>query len=80
MSIETWVKETLIDQLEVKETEIRPESNLVNDLGVESIDFVALIMATEEKFGLEINNEDAGKLLTVQDIIDYIKKRTKEKS
>jgi acyl carrier protein len=60
------------DQLNVKESEIKPESSFVDDLGADSLDTVELLMAIEEEFGIEIPDDDADKAKTVGDVIDYI--------
>jgi acyl carrier protein len=59
----------------VEEEDINPESSFVEDLGADSLDTVELVMAFEEEFGIEIPDEDAEKILTVQNSIDYIKER-----
>jgi len=60
------------DQLNVDEEEVRPDSSFVDDLGADSLDTVELVMAFEEEFGIEIPDEDAEKIQTVQQAIDYI--------
>ncbi len=77
MNIEKKIKQIISDQLGVPEEEILNESSFVEELGADSLDIVELIMAMEEEFEVEITDEDAEKLLTVQDTLDYIKKRTK---
>jgi acyl carrier protein len=72
-SVEQMVKEIIIEQLSVSEEEVVPEASFVDDLGADSLDLVELIMVLEEKFNKEIPDEDAEKLLTVQDAISYIK-------
>ena len=72
------VKKIVVEQLGVEEQEVVPSANLVDDLGADSLDLVELIMALEEEFSspsqkVEIPDEDAEKILTVQDTIDYIK-------
>lgn len=69
------VKEVIIKQLEVDEEKVKMESSLVQDLGADSLDLVEVIMALEEEFELEIEDEDAEKIATVQDIINYIESR-----
>jgi len=71
------VKETLVEILGVKEEDIKMESKFVDDLGADSLDLVELIMSFEEKFGVEISDEDAEKIITVKDAIDYIDKKSK---
>jgi acyl carrier protein len=72
------VKAIIVDQLgiDVKEVEIKPESNFVNDLGADSLDTVELVMALEEAFDTEIPDEEAEKIKTVQDAVDYIKNKS----
>lgn len=60
------------EQLGVKEKDVKPDSSFIDDLGADSLDTVELIMALEEEFDTEIPDEDAEKLATVQDAIDYI--------
>jgi acyl carrier protein len=60
------------EQLGVKEEDVKPDSSFIDDLGADSLDTVELIMALEEEFDTEIPDEDAEKLVTVQDAIDYI--------
>lgn len=72
------VKKIVVDQLGVAETEVTPEANFIDDLGADSLDLVELIMALEEEFSstakkIDIPDEDAEKILTVQDAVDYIK-------
>ena len=71
-AIEAKVKSIIADQLGVGEDEIKPESNFVEDLGADSLDIVQLIMALEEEYHLEISDEEAEKIRTIQDIVDYI--------
>ncbi|BAI79665.1 acyl carrier protein ACP [Deferribacter desulfuricans SSM1] len=71
--IEAKVKKIIAEQLNIEEDEIKPESSFVDDLGADSLDTVELIMAFEEEFGMEIPDEEAEKIKTVQDAIDYIK-------
>ena len=72
------VKKIIVEQLGVEDKEISPSANFVDDLGADSLDLVELIMSIEEQFSsptlkLEIPDEDAEKLVTVQDAIDYLK-------
>lgn len=69
------VKEVIIAQLEVDSEKVKMEASLVADLGADSLDLVEVIMALEEKFELEIEDEDAEKISTVADIIKYIESR-----
>ena len=72
MSIEKRVKEIIVEQLGVNESEVTPEAKFVDDLGADSLDLVELVMALEEEYNLEISDEDAEKILTVGDAIEYI--------
>ena len=72
MSIELRVKKIVAEQLGVNEAEVKNESSFVNDLGADSLDTVELVMALEEEFECEIPDEDAEKITTVQQAIDYV--------
>ena len=76
-SVEEKVKRIIVDQLGVDEDEVKPESSFVDDLGADSLDVVELVMALEEEFGLGINDEDAEKISTVKQAIDYISSHAK---
>lgn len=69
------VKEITSEQLGVDESQIAPEAKFVDDLGADSLDTVELVMALEEEFDLEISDEEAEKLTTVQKVMDYIEDR-----
>lgn len=71
-NIEARVKKIVAEQLGVNEAEVKNESSFVDDLGADSIDTVELVMALEEEFGCEIPDEDAEKITTVQQAIDYV--------
>ncbi|MDP1519420.1 acyl carrier protein [Porticoccus litoralis] len=71
-SIEERVAKMVAEQLGVKEEDVKPESSFVEDLGADSLDTVELIMALEEEFDTEIPDEEAEKIATVQNAIDYI--------
>jgi len=71
-NIEARVRKIIIEQLGVKEEQITNEASFVEDLGADSLDTVELVMALEEEFELEIPDEDAEKITTVQQAIDYI--------
>jgi len=73
--IEKKVKAIIMEQLGVSEEELKPEASFVDDLGADSLDLVELVMALEEEFGQEIPDEDAEKISTVQDAINYINER-----
>jgi acyl carrier protein len=66
------LKEILVDVLGVEEDNVKPESKFVEDLGADSLDLVELIMAFEDKFAIEISDEEAEKMVTVKDVLDYI--------
>ncbi|RLB27046.1 MAG: acyl carrier protein [Deltaproteobacteria bacterium] len=72
--IEEKVKKIICEQLDVAEEDVVPEASFVDDLGADSLDQVELIMAMEEEFDISIPDEDAEKITTVQDAIEYIKK------
>ena len=72
MSIHDKVAKIIAEKLSVELEEIVPEASFVDDLGADSLDQVELIMAMEEEFDLSISDEDAEKIATVQDAIDYI--------
>ena len=73
MSIEEQVKHIIVEQLGVSVDEVLPEASFVDDLGADSLDLVELVMMLEEEFGREIPDEDAEKIQTVQEAIDYVK-------
>jgi acyl carrier protein len=73
-SVEEKVKKIICEQLDVSEEDVVPEASFVDDLGADSLDQVELIMAMEEEFGISIPDEDAEKIVTVQDAIDYIER------
>ena len=67
------VIEIIVDQLGVDAGEVKPEASIIDDLGADSLDVVELVMAFEEEFGIEIPDEHAEKIVSVQAAIDYIK-------
>ena len=71
-SVEEKVKHIIVEQLGVDEDEVKPEATFVDDLGADSLDVVELVMALEEEFGIEISDEDAEKLSSVQQAVAYI--------
>ncbi len=73
MSIEARVRSIIADQLGISEEEIKPESKFIEDLGADSLDIVELIMAMEEEFQTEIPDEEAEKIRSVGDAIEYVK-------
>ena len=72
-NIEQRVKKIVAEQLGVNEAEVKNESSFQEDLGADSLDIVELVMALEEEFGIEIPDEEAEKITTVQAAIDYAK-------
>lgn len=76
-NIEQRIKKIVAEQLGVNETEVKNESSFVNDLGADSLDTVELVMALEEEFECEIPDEQAEKINTVQEAIDYVTANTK---
>ncbi|MDR0787516.1 MAG: acyl carrier protein [Gemmatimonadota bacterium] len=73
--IESKVKEIIINELGVEAEKVTSEASFVEDLGADSLDTVELVMAFEEEFGIEIPDEDAEKMQTVGDAVDYISKQ-----
>ena len=76
-SVEQKVKEIICDQLGVSEEEVTPQASFIEDLGADSLDIVELVMALEEEFETEIPDEEAEKITTVQQAVDYIKAHSK---
>jgi acyl carrier protein len=74
MSVADSVKTIIAEQLGVDAAEATPEASFTDDLGADSLDIVELVMAFEEEFEIEIPDEDAEKIATVQDAVDYIQK------
>ena len=79
MAVADKVKSIIVEQLGVDEEEVTPDASFVDDLGADSLDIVELVMAFEEAFELEIPDEDAEKIATVKDAIDYIEAKTSKK-
>jgi acyl carrier protein len=77
MAVEDKVKQIIVEQLQVDEAEVTPTASFQEDLGADSLDVVELVMQFEEAFDLEIPDEEAEKIKTVQDAVDYIKKNAK---
>ncbi|MDR2013234.1 MAG: acyl carrier protein [Rhodanobacter sp.] len=71
-TIEERIKKIVVEQLGVKEEEVTPNASFVDDLGADSLDTVELVMALEEEFECEIADEEAEKITTVQQAIDYV--------
>jgi len=78
MSSDKKIKQIIAEQLGLNEDEILDGASLLDDLGADSLDIVELVMAMEEEFEMEIPDEDAEKIVTVKDVIDYVKRRTQE--
>ena len=73
MSIDEKVKNIIVEQLGVDSESVTPEASFIDDLGADSLDIVELVMTMEEEFDLEIPDEDAEKIKTVNDVVNYIK-------
>jgi acyl carrier protein len=71
------VKKIISEKLCVSGSDVKSEAHIANDLGADSLDTVELVMALEEEFGVEISDEDAGKIATVQNAVEYIKANAK---
>ncbi len=76
MSVEDKVKEIIVEQLNVEESQVNGPASFIDDLGADSLDTVELVMAFEEAFEIEIPDEEAEKIATVQNAIDYINNHT----
>ena len=68
------LKTMLVEELSVNEDDITPEAELVNDLGINSLELADLVLHCEEKFGIEISDEDVREFLTVGDVVNYLEK------
>jgi acyl carrier protein len=77
--VEQKVKQIIVEQLGVDESQVDSSASFVDDLGADSLDIVELVMAFEEAFELEIPDEDAEKIQTVKDAVDYIENKTAKK-
>jgi len=77
-TVEEKIKKIICEQLDVAEKDVVPEASFVDDLGADSLDQVELIMAMEEEFDISIPDEDAEKIGTVRDALDYIQKASSE--
>jgi len=76
-SVDEKVKQIIVEQLGVDEAEVTPNASFVDDLGADSLDTLELVRAFEEAFDIEIPDEDAEKIRTVKDAVDYISKNAK---
>ena len=74
MAVNQEMVDIIVEQLSVEKDKVVPEASFVDDLGADSLDLVELIMAMEEKFDIEIPDEDAEKIVTVQDAVNYVDK------
>jgi acyl carrier protein len=77
-NIEDRVKEIIVEQLGVSEDQVKPEAKFVEDLGADSLDQVELIMALEEEFGVEVPEDEADKLQSVEQVISYVQANVEE--
>ncbi len=77
MSVAEKVKQIIVEQLGVDENQVDPSASFVDDLGADSLDIVELVMAFEEAFDLDIPDEEAEKIKTVKDAVDYIEAKKK---
>ena len=75
MKIENEIIELFAEKLDIPVEDVAPESEIKHDLGADSLDEVELLMSVEEKYDIDISDEDAEKIITVQDGIDYLKRR-----
>jgi acyl carrier protein len=76
MDVEAKVKEIIIDKLGVEDSQVIAEASFTNDLGADSLDIVELVMGFESEFGISIPDEDAEKIATVGDAVNYLKEHT----
>jgi len=77
MAVADQVKNIIADRLSVDASQVTPEASFIDDLGADSLDIVELVMAFEQEFDLEIPDEDAEKITTVEDAIKYIESKKK---
>ncbi|HFE63813.1 MAG TPA: acyl carrier protein [Caldithrix sp.] len=75
MSLEEKITDIIVEKLGVSADKVKPESHFIDDLGADSLDTVELVMALEEEFNVEIPDEDAQEITTVQSAVDYLNKK-----
>jgi acyl carrier protein len=73
MSLEQKIIDIIVEQLDITRQECVPEAAFIDDLGADSLDLVELVMEMEENFGIEISDDELEKIVTVQDVIDFLK-------
>lgn len=73
--VETKIKEAIVEKLGVEESKVTPQASFINDLGADSLDTVELIMELENKFNIQIPDEDQEKIQTVGDAVNYVKSK-----
>ena len=73
--IEAKVKDFLVEELEIDEEKIKPEANLIKDIGIDSLDFIDIVVIVEKKFGFKIKTEEMADVKTFNDFCDYIEKK-----
>lgn len=78
MSVLERLKKIVVEQLGVDEEQVTPDASITDDLGADSLDRVELVMAIEQEFNIEISDEDAEKIGTIQDAVNYVQKRVEE--
>jgi len=77
VNIDERVKDLVVEQLGVSQDQVSPQASFIDDLGADSLDTVELVMAFEEEFGIDIPDEDAEKMVTVNDAIKYLEENSK---
>ena len=77
MAVFEDVRDVVVDQLSVSADAVKLESKIIEDLGADSLDVVELVMALEEKFGIEIHDSEAEKLLSIQDVVTFVENLNK---
>ncbi len=76
MGLEDRVSAIIVEQLGVTKEELAPQASFIDDLGADSLDIVELVMAMEEEFDIEIPDDDAEKIQTIQDVVSYVKRKS----